>query len=144
MGTIIINFLRINGGKFFKFLTTKGSSLFITIIKGISSFITTFITTFLKPFLFSRKRKNMIIPYFWATLGNIALFITIFMDIFLIFDYAYIGRKIPEPITTFATINALIVVLIAFNQSMIAIYNKGKDDGSDFTEDDKNKPSGVV
>jgi hypothetical protein len=34
---------------------------------------------------------------------------------------------------TFGTINALIVVLIAFNQSMIAIYNKGKDDGSDDT-----------
>ena len=142
MGTIVFNFIKMNGDKIFS-KTVSGLGSVVTIIaKGLNSFI----VVFLKPFLFSRKRKVMIVPYFWATIGNIALFSLIFIDIFIIIDYIFFGLIIKDPITTFASIQTLIATLIVFNQSMIAIYNKGKDDGSDFTEDKptEDKPTGVM
>lgn len=136
---IILNFLKING-----------AAIFSTIIKFISSLITAVTTKtvnagtiIVRPFFFSRRRKAIIPPYVYSFVLFVALIASIVVMLILLWEDAWKGIK--DSTVIFSSLSALIVTEMGSMAIIMSAYNKGKDDGSDFTEDKpvENKPNGV-
>jgi hypothetical protein len=97
----------------------------------------------IRPFFFSRRRKSIIPPYVYSFILFVALVASITMMLILIWEDAWKGIK--DSTVIFSSLSALIVTLTGCLAVIMSAYNKGKDDGSDFTEDKPtDKPNGVV
>lgn len=119
MKEIILNFIKINGGK----LLALSKLGFIGALQTIAKGIIQLWTIFIKPFFFSSNKKSIIVPYVYIGIAMGLFFATVIEFLKLSHMAATVGIK--DAAIVLPTLAGVIATLIAIVAVMGKTYNDG-------------------